>query len=99
MGILFFLVCAAFIVVGSHNLCCQFLGHAAACALTREENKVLHADAHLAVRTYLEGHLESGTTNPAAFNLDVRSDIVKSLFPNLERALLHVFHLLADNIQ
>jgi len=99
VGILFFLVCAAFIVVGCHHLCCKFLGHAAACALTREENKVLHADAHLAVRTYLEGHLEGGTTNPAAFNLNVWSDIIKSLFPNLQGALLHVFHLLGDNIE
>src|SRR5512133_28371 len=92
VGILFLFISPALLVVCCHNLCGEFFSHAVACTFACEQNKVLHAYAHLAVRTDLQWNLESGATNPAAFNFNVGSDIVKSLLPDLERSLLHILH-------
>ncbi len=99
VGILFLLIGSAFVVIGSHHLGSKFLGHAVAGTFACKQNEVFHAHADFAVRPYLEGYLECGTAYPAAFYLDMRSDIVKSLLPDLQGRLLSALHLVTHYIK
>ena len=93
MHILLALECATLIVISIHNLCSELICHSLTTTLASEDNKILHRDTLLAIRTNFCRNLEGCTTNTAALNLNLWSNIVESLLPNLKCRLLLVSHL------
>ena len=65
---------------------------------TSKKYHVLNRNGNFSLRTNLCRNLEVSSTYSAALNLNLRCDILKSFFPNLQRSLVRIFHLLADQI-
>lgn len=99
MHIFLTLVSTTLVVVSVHDLCSELVSHALTTTLACEEDKVLHRDALLTLRTDFGRNLECGTTDTAALNLYLGSDVVESLLPDLESGLLFLSHLLLYGVE
>ena len=87
------------IVVCVHNLGSELVSHRLTATLACITDKVLHRDALLAVRTDFGRNLESSTTDTTALHLHLRSDVVESLLPYFEWALLLLCHLFLYDVE
>ena len=78
------------LVEGVDDFSGQLVGHRLAAAFAGIDDEIFHGNRFFAVSADFSRNLESSSSDATALDLYLRSDILKSFFPNLESGLLLV---------
>ena len=82
-----------------HDLCSKLICHGLTTALASKEDEVLHGDRFLTLGADFGRHLEGSTTDTAALDFYLRSDVVEGSLPDLQGRLVFLLDLLAYNLE
>ena len=82
-----------------HNLCCKLVCHGLTTTLASKEDEVLHGDRFLTLGADFRWHLEGSTTDTAALDFYLGSDVVERSLPDLKSSLIFLLDLLAYDLK